>query len=138
MCGCDSDAEYRRWKSQAGELRRLAHRLAHASRLDVDWIDGRWVFRGSDYPDSKSIWEFGDRLLEKYRVSANWTGGRSSGWDADHIVPVVEGGGECDLENYRTLCHPCHKIVTADLAARLAERRRVERRALSGDLFPET
>eukprot|EP00976_Prorocentrum_cordatum_P075602 1181956-Prorocentrum_minimum.AAC.10 len=24
-------------------------------------------------------------------------------WQADHIVPVAEGGGECDLNNYRTL-----------------------------------
>ena len=24
-------------------------------------------------------------------------------WDADHITPVVEGGGECDLLNLRTL-----------------------------------
>jgi hypothetical protein len=24
-------------------------------------------------------------------------------WQADHIVPVAEGGGECDLSNYRTL-----------------------------------
>ena len=31
-------------------------------------------------------------------------GGRRHLWDADHIVPVVEGGGECDLANMRTLC----------------------------------
>jgi len=48
----------------------------------------------------------------------NWTPGRSSGWDADHIVPVCEGGGQCGLDNYRTLCHPCHKRVTRELAAR--------------------
>ena len=29
---------------------------------------------------------------------------RRSLWDADHILPVCEGGGECDLENIRTLC----------------------------------
>src|SRR5947209_4294869 len=29
---------------------------------------------------------------------------RQTLWDADHIVPVAEGGGECDLENIRTLC----------------------------------
>ena len=39
-------------------------------------------------------------------------------WDADHIVPVIEGGGECTLENLRTLCLPCHKKETAQLAAR--------------------
>ena len=41
-------------------------------------------------------------------------------WDADHIVPVVEGGGSCGLDNYRTLCVPCHKGVTRDLRTRLA------------------
>lgn len=54
---------------------------------------------------------------------------RTSYWDADHIVPVVEGGGECDLDNYRTLCIPCHKQVTAQLAARRAAPRRAERAA---------
>lgn len=33
---------------------------------------------------------------------------RSSFWDADHVVPVVEGGGLCDLSNMTTLCCPCH------------------------------
>jgi hypothetical protein len=40
-------------------------------------------------------------------------------WEADHIVPVVEGGGLCGLENYRTLCSVCHKKVTAALRKRL-------------------
>lgn len=43
-------------------------------------------------------------------------------WDMDHIVPVVEGGGGCQLENLRTLCCPCHKEVTAELCARHAKR----------------
>ncbi|HXK01293.1 MAG TPA: HNH endonuclease signature motif containing protein [Verrucomicrobiae bacterium] len=30
-------------------------------------------------------------------------------WDADHIVPVFQGGGECDLANMRTLCLRCHR-----------------------------
>lgn len=33
-------------------------------------------------------------------------------WEADHIVPVADGGGECGLENYRLLCKPCHLRVT--------------------------
>jgi hypothetical protein len=40
-------------------------------------------------------------------------------WDADHIVPVVEGGGACDLSNLRTLCLLCHRTVTAELRSRL-------------------
>src|SRR5262249_53341517 len=47
-------------------------------------------------------------------------GGRKHLWDADHIVPVVEGGGECGLANMRTLCLKCHRIVTSELRNRLA------------------
>ena len=35
-------------------------------------------------------------------------------WDADHIVPVKQGGGQCGLDNLRTLCIKCHKQVTKD------------------------
>lgn len=44
---------------------------------------------------------------------------RRSLWDADHILPVAEGGGQCDLDNIRTLCLPCHREVTAQLRLRL-------------------
>jgi 5-methylcytosine-specific restriction protein A len=44
---------------------------------------------------------------------------RKSLWDADHIVPVVEGGGECDLANLRTLCLVCHRKQTLELRKRL-------------------
>jgi hypothetical protein len=35
-------------------------------------------------------------------------------------VPVVEGGGECDLENIRTLCLKCHRVATLELRKRRA------------------
>lgn len=43
-------------------------------------------------------------------------------WQMDHVVPVVEGGGGCGLENLRTLCLRCHNIETGALAGRLARR----------------
>lgn len=46
---------------------------------------------------------------------------RKSLWDADHIVPVIEGGGECDLSNIRTLCLRCHREATAALKVRRAK-----------------
>ncbi len=49
---------------------------------------------------------------------------RKSLWDADHILPVAEGGGECDLENLRTLCLRCHRETTR----RLHERRLAAKR----------
>lgn len=39
-------------------------------------------------------------------------------WHADHIVPVSEGGGECGIENLRTLCWRCHQTVTRELRQR--------------------
>jgi 5-methylcytosine-specific restriction endonuclease McrA len=48
---------------------------------------------------------------------------RKSLWDADHITPVAEGGGECDLANLRTLCLTCHRQQTGALRARLGKAR---------------
>jgi 5-methylcytosine-specific restriction endonuclease McrA len=48
-------------------------------------------------------------------------------WEADHTIPVIEGGGECGLEGLRTLCSGCHKLETAALAARRAQRRKEDR-----------
>ena len=42
---------------------------------------------------------------------------RKTWWEADHIVPVVEGG-DSSLDNMRTLCIPCHKGVTTELRLR--------------------
>lgn len=46
---------------------------------------------------------------------------RKSLWDADHIVPVIEGGGECDLGNIRTLCLRCHRTATIQLRKRIRD-----------------
>lgn len=45
-------------------------------------------------------------------------------WDADHVVPIAEGGALA-LSNLRTLCQPCHRQVTRELAVRLAAARRL-------------
>jgi hypothetical protein len=59
-------------------------------------------------------------------------------WEADHIVPVVEGGGECDLSNLRTLCLRCHRMATLGLRLRRAEARHLARAAeqAAGKLAP--
>jgi len=45
-------------------------------------------------------------------------------WQADHITPVVEGGGGCGLDNLRTLCTRCHHAETSALAKRRAVSKR--------------
>jgi 5-methylcytosine-specific restriction endonuclease McrA len=41
------------------------------------------------------------------RFTKNW-GGLTSTWAGHHIIPVHQGGGKCDLDNYVTLCWRCH------------------------------
>src|SRR5260370_32757217 len=76
-CGCDTEM-LRRVLWRA--LRRLGRK-----RLSRSWLE----------------------ILDALGVSAGRLFGRSSLWDADHIVPVVEGGGQCDLSNIRTLFNGC-------------------------------
>jgi len=57
------------------------------------------------------------QFLKEWKLKEEW---RRSLWDADHVVPVAEGGGECDLANMRTLCLKCHRAATAELRKRLA------------------
>lgn len=60
-----------------------------------------------------------ERLLARWGLSRL---NRRTLWDADHILPVVEGGGECDLDNVRTLCLICHRQQTLELRSRLSAR----------------
>jgi 5-methylcytosine-specific restriction enzyme A len=59
-----------------------------------------------------------DRInyLKENNISSNrkvWKRKNGGGlWDADHIIPVKNGGGQCGLDNLRTLCISCHKLIT--------------------------
>ena len=86
--------------------------------------------------DCLAAWGHLKRLrgASRLKALADWSfragsGSRKTLWDADHIVPVVEGGGECDLANIRTLCLKCHRVVTAQLREK---RLRANRAAASG------
>lgn len=61
------------------------------------------------YPEMKAA--FGPWWTDNYRL-----------WEADHIIPVCEGGGCCGLENYQTLCLKCHKAESATLAGKRAKK----------------
>jgi hypothetical protein len=49
---------------------------------------------------------------------------RGHWWEMDHVLPVIEGGGECGMDGLRTCCLPCHKLETAALARRRAAKKR--------------
>ncbi len=91
MCGIDANALYLRVQS-----------LQPAERLNA-LINANWPL-----PKAKRAL---DRLLQNPK--------EGSFWEADHIVPVAEGGGGCGLDNLRTLCTPCHQSETAKLRFRL-------------------
>lgn len=66
------------------------------------------------------------RGTHRHKLLTRWglkSVNRKSLWDADHIVPVAEGGGECDIDNLRTLCLACHRQHTLALRQRLAAKR---------------
>lgn len=122
-------------------LKRLIHALMHAhSRLS--WPRGAIANNRSGLV---LVMRRAQRLLERHRypvkawecesntIAYGRVFGRSHWWEADHIVPVVEGGGECGLDGLRTLCVPCHRDVTAALNRRRAEARRAAKQpALPG------
>jgi 5-methylcytosine-specific restriction enzyme A len=71
-----------------------------------------------DILNAKNI-EERTELIKKYQIPKNrriWIKKCGGGlWDADHILPVMKGGGCSDLDNLRTLCIICHKEVTKSL-----------------------
>ena len=67
-----------------------------------------------------------DTMAEIKANNPRWAMRSSTGhlWHADHIIPVIEGGGECGIENIRTLCVACHRSETAALRRRMADKRK--------------
>ena len=81
------------------------------------WRARRERLLGQHYPD------FTSRLTkaQKNGLIEKALSGRA--WQADHIVGVFEGGGQCTLANMRTLCTACHRDVTAHQAAQRKKER---------------
>ena len=112
------------WADRA-TLRKGANGRILCRWCDLEVPKGRLTFC-SDYcvQELKRL-----RGAARLKATLDWGAGGGSGragggtarktlWDADHIVQVVEGGGECDLANIRTLCLKCHRVATADLRRR--------------------
>jgi hypothetical protein len=80
---------------------------------------------GKDVFEAAAFYRNGSPRLRKSRGSGDL-------WQADHIIPVIEGGGECGIDNLRTLCTDCHLRETAALKNRIAakNRQQKEREAL--------
>lgn len=114
----------------------LCGRDCEALRRRIErWIGGRADTNRANCANTINTaddWRHRQRCCRLLRRLAR-IGPLTALWQMDHTRPVVEGGGGCGLDNLRTLCLPCHKRVTRDLARRRAERRaeqRATRRAL--------
>lgn len=106
-CGCDTD--------------KLERVFEWAARIDYAHGYGK----NYDYPGG-GRWSSPDFLLALWRelgFSDHWSRDGER-WQADHVHECVRGGWGLGLENFRTLCTPCHKQETARLARELAEERR--------------
>ena len=149
-CGCDAEAEFQSWQAARKEAARLFAWLESRE----EWRIAFSVPRGNEWHliARAAMWadclKAGKPCYKKIAIKKNaeiarlmgphregWTSGRSTAWDADHILEVVNGGGLCGLENYQTLCHPCHKAKTARLARERAEARRAQQQG--HDLFSD-
>lgn len=81
-------------------------------------------FRGIETPRWVIANEHGLREMFRTRYGGGWhyrsADARSEWrWEADHVIPVSEGGGGCGLDGMRTLCLPCHGKETGALRRRL-------------------
>lgn len=138
LCGVDTAIKARTGRETERLLRWLAHRhyedLFRAGLLEMypghTESEKRYAaYRREqdggrvDYGDAHRWAEYWVGVEMRERFGAT-TGAAGHTWEADHIIPVSEGGGGCGIEGYRTLCIECHRRETGLLAGRTAGRRR--------------
>lgn len=127
-CSANCSEEWRA-KTSPSYLRVVIHERDHGvcalCGLDTDALKNEYAGwleankRGPEWNTKKDEW------LKAHGIP--WGRAYGDWWDADHITPVIEGGGECGLENYRTLCIPCHQKVTRELRGRMARQARQQK-----------
>lgn len=71
-------------------------------------LEDFWIIKGDVAVIRKAVWE---RDRGKCAVCGKF----DRDWQAGHILSVCEGGGACGLDNFQTLCLPCHQVKTARL-----------------------
>jgi len=109
-CGDACVQDYKLAKGDQGAARRLVWKL-HRGVCQICRVDVNKLRRQLVEQHGKSLLSGRPDLQDHCR------------WEADHIVPIAEGG-KLDRTNLRTVCGHCHKILTKELHGRLAARRR--------------
>ena len=52
----------------------------------------------------------------------------------DHVIPVADGGGQCEVDNLRTLCTVCHMKITLQQNKERAAQKKLKIAANCGDI----
>lgn len=119
-CGSQCPGQRRHWCSQECEtafLSRCCPAVFVAKVVERD----KHICQICNRDVKKSIEEFRNamRLGIVGKMNREDYGyGRGAWYEIDHIIPVSEGGGLCDISNLRFTCGQCHKKETAKLAKR--------------------
>lgn len=101
-------------------LRRQAREeFSKARRLPLHWVNHEGPYGSLD----DNLQTFNARL-DELDLRNNYRSLTRRLWEMDHIVPVVEGGGSCGLDNLRTLCWKCHREATTELSRRRANKKK--------------
>ncbi len=108
---CVHEWKIRNWPAYAKEqVWKRDGGVCATCQVDVKPLQAVWV-AALDPRKHVNVWSKQRRAWGKF-------------WDMDHILEVVNGGGQCGLDGLQTLCQPCHKAKTAMLAKERAAARR--------------
>lgn len=108
-----------------GFLRKLWRYVnEHRDRLEADWIHRGPAYEKVKFRELKKQLEI--EFFDSYNMEWVNTHGRSTFYDIDHILPVVEGGHQCGEDNLRLLCLGCHRKETKELRKRIAAKAKLE------------
>ncbi len=107
----------------------VCHRCGRDTQEDLGLLhEAQRAYRDDQGPDERArAASLARTVWDRYRMAWDpcwWMEWHTPAlWEAHHVVPVVEGGGECGLDGLVTLCVRCHREETAAMAARRAEER---------------
>ena len=123
---CKQEGGIKAWPSMARQLVfKRDHGICARCGIDAAALD-----EAVEAIQPRSRWEpwwgWKDRTYSPtYKMFLRENGLRfnRSHWEAHHKHAVIEGGGECGLAGYETLCWRCHPKETGQLRRRLNQQR---------------
>lgn len=107
-----------------GYENQYSHDGHYRYRVRKEVEDALAIARFTHAREVEIVWRANQEELQRLAIAMGFTDSSRRWWEADHIVPVVEGGGGCGPDGYRTLCLPCHRKETAALHRRLKKKNR--------------